>query len=55
MSLFINPVEFLGNYTELSSKVLNLIENSLTFSWIKLIILYMVVSLLAVTILEKNK
>lgn len=55
MSLFINPVEFLGNYAELSSQVLNLIENSLTFSWIKLIILYMVVSLLTVTILEKNK
>ena len=55
MSLFINPVEFLGNYTELSSQVLELIENSIKFSWIKIITLYMAVSLLIMTILEKNK
>ena len=55
MSFFISPEEFLGNYTELSSQVLKLIENSITFSWIKIIILYMVISLLVMTILEKNK
>ena len=55
MSLFINPVEFLGNYTELSPPVLELIENSLAFSWIKIILLYMFVSFLTMTILEKNR
>ena len=55
MSLFINPVEFLGNYTELSPAVLELIENSLAFSWIKIILLYMFVSFLTMTILEKNR
>ena len=42
INLFIDPVNFFGNLTEVDTEILNLITSSINFSWIKLLILYAV-------------
>ncbi len=42
INLFIDPVNFFGNLTEVDTEILNLITSSISFSWIKLLILYAV-------------
>tara|TARA_B110000444_G_C18837688_1_gene597009 strand:+ start:1319 stop:2869 length:1551 start_codon:yes stop_codon:yes gene_type:complete len=54
INFVIDPVEFLGNFTVINSEVLELIEKSLTFSWVKLIILYLVTSSMTYAILKNR-
>ena len=53
-SLFVDPIVLLGNYTTLNSQIIELVNNSISFSWTKLFILYTVVFSLIYLVL-KNK
>lgn len=54
IALFVDPIIFFSKYTTLNSQIIELVENSINFSWTKLFILYIVVfSLLSLVL--KNK
>ena len=42
-ALFVDPIVFFGKYTTLNSQIIELVDNSISFSWTKLFILYIVV------------
>ena len=54
INLFIDPIEFLGNYTDINYQIIELVENSILFSWGKLFIIYLLLFLFAISIKENS-
>ena len=54
INLVMDPVQFFSNVTEVNSEILDLIGSSISFSWIKLLILYAVISCLTYIVLKNR-
>lgn len=43
INLFINPIELFSRFTEITSDIQSMVENSINFSWIKVLLIYFMI------------
>ena len=54
LNIFIDPIELFSNFIEISPEILNLVTNSIKFSWYKLLFLYLLIPYLFFLVVRKK-